>query len=286
MRTFSARLGLIAALATGCFANHSADEDAAVHEDDASVDDLDAAAPREDADLPPLRDGEVLSTDDAFIAPIRDAGVRPLGDAGPPGDRAGDAWSGYIEAFRTGPGSDHVRIVFDALPTPSGARSGVVVFGEGAPPPVATDPNVGYPPAGFGGSPSEGLEYRFDDAVVEVSRIRLSIDLGQLYETWCALQYPVERSPGSAEYACLPNAAYSAGDDGCSYLPDPGGEWIAVDCDRAALCGLMGGSVCSCTASECTAGSAGPASFDIHVTGDTATGTVDLRGPHNVYLSR
>jgi len=207
-------------------------------------------------------------------------------DGGPPGDGAGDAWSGYVESYAFASGSDAVRIVFDA-PTGAGSQTGTVYFGMGVPPPPATDPSVGYPPGVLVDSPysyvAEGFGYRFRDAIVSASRVQIQVELGSLWAEWCSLQAPIDRGDGM--YGCLPNTGFGAGPAGCWY-PDPmTGEDVPVDCGRLRLCGGFG-NACSCTATECTAASGGRVTFDFHVTGNDGTGTIEIGGAHNVYLTR
>jgi hypothetical protein len=280
MSRLDVSLALAAVLVTtGCFSNHTMDGDAGGGRDTGVF------GPRDDAGEVRPVDGGDPPRGDAASAPFRDAGVRPLGDAGPPGDRAGEVWTGYIESWSLPSGSDRVRIVFDSAPA-TGPRTGIVVFGEAAGPPPATDPNVGYPVGArldFGTPIVEGFEYHFDDGIVEPSRIRLAAHLGELYSTWCALQYPVPYDETGESFGCLPNSATISGDM-CAYQPFGMGDFIAIDCGRLALCQY--GAACACTASECVAAGGGLVPFDFHVTGDEATGTVDVGGLRNVYLTR
>jgi hypothetical protein len=260
----------------------------------------------DDVGVSPRSDGGTTTRDDGgYVAPdtgfhplvpdggFRDAGVHPAADVGPPGDGAGDTWTGYIEAFSFPSGSDAVRIVLDAQ-VGSAPRTGTVYFGVGAPPPPATDPNLGYPPGygarggpveggGPGGYIAEGFGYRFEGATVSASRVQIDVDLGSLWAEWCSLQYPIDLGGGA--YGCLPNTGFSSGDQGCSY-PDPvTREDIAIDCGRLALCDGFG-TACRCTATECAAASGGRVTFDFHVTGSDGTGTIGIGAPHNVYLTR
>lgn len=222
--------------------------------------------------------------DAVVIVPITDAGVHPLGDSGPSThDLAGDVWTGYVEAFTFPSGSDAVRIVFDSAPAGTTSTSGVVIFGEGTPPPPATDPNVGYPP-GVRSLPVvlvEGMPYPFTDASVSASRIQLTADASVVYERWCELQYPVPLAPGATSYGCLPNAGGFTVDGQCGYVDPATDTMHYVDCGRARLCAI--GGPCVCDASECHAHASSIGTFDFHVVGSDGAGTMD---GHTVYLTR
>lgn len=210
-------------------------------------------------------------------------------DAGPIGDRAGDVWEGYIEAYVFFSGSDRVRIVFDSA-TGDGPRTGIVVFGAGVPPPPATDPDIGYPPdvdwgsRGFAGEAWEGYEYPIADGSVDGARVRLRVPLGELWTDWCELQTSYPQDPSGTSYGCIPNTGGGTGPGGCYYNDPATGAPVAIDCAKFALCDL--GSVCRCDATGCTGGEAGSVSFDFHVMGDNGDGSVEIGGLRNVHLTR
>ena len=80
-----------------------------------------------------------------------DAGVAMSGqDAandGGVGLQGPTTWTGYVEGYQFPSGSNAIRLAF-AIDS-YGQVAGMVFFGDGPPPPPATDPNVGYPPVSF-----------------------------------------------------------------------------------------------------------------------------------------
>jgi hypothetical protein len=264
----------LTAAPSGCGQSHDTDDAGASAPHDAYATDLGPYVPPDTGREPTIPE-----------AGFGDAGVHPAADVGPPGDGAGDTWTGYVESCHFASGSDAIRIVLD-----SNGHSGTVYFGSGVAPPPATDPNVGYPP-GFTGSDfgagsyvAEGFGYRFDGAMVSASRVQLMVSLGSLWAEWCSLQYPIAQDASGDNYGCVPNTGFTSGSDGCSY-PDPTTHAdVPVDCGRLAMC--MPGNGCQCTATECSAPLGPIVTFDFHVTGTDGSGTVDLFGPHNVYLTR
>lgn len=219
-------------------------------------------------------------------AGFRDAGVHPAADVGTPGDGLGGTWTGYIEAYTFPSGSDAVRVVFD-----SSGTTGLVYFGDGDELPPATDPNVGYPPGlpvGLQGALdyiAEGHGYPFYGAVVSGARVQISVDRITLWSRWCSLQYPVAQGAGA--YGCAGESTSFGARDGYCYTVDPDtGEEIHEDCGRLALCGGVA-PACQCTATECFRTPLEiPVPFDFHVTGNEASGTVEIEGRHNVYFTR
>jgi len=104
-------------------------------------------------------------------------------------------WDGYAEAYTfMGDGSDHVRLTIAA------DGSGTLEVGNQPQVAPATDPNVGYPPAGVisglndstGGIPPiyEGFAYPMYSAQVQTDRVQVGIKPHDYYTSWCALQTP------------------------------------------------------------------------------------------------
>lgn len=155
------------------------------------------------------------------------------------------------------------------------------------------DGNFGYPSydvtaASRLGMPYEGhSRYAFEGAIVEPTRIRLRVALGQFWRDWCELQYPVPRAPGSLEYACAPDAAASAvpnADAGDCVYDDPVGGWTYTSCGRAALCADR--PVCACTSYSCEAATGAVVSIDFAIDGANGSGTIDVEGLHNMHVTR
>jgi hypothetical protein len=200
---------------------------------------------------------------------------------------AGDAslvgtWKGYVEAHTFSSGSDAVALVIT-----DGAPNGRIVFGQGTPPPPATDPDVGYPPgedAGFMSLPFEGFEHTLQEGNVSGDRVRFKVSTRELWKVWCALQTPFETDLGSGSYGCLPNWGYSTGPSGCEMQNPDTGESVQVDCGKLELCGMAG--VCECTASGCEAAQFADIAFDLDHVGNELDGSITLSGVKNVRLDK
>jgi len=165
------------------------------------------------------------------------------------------SWDGYLEAFEFASGSDRLRIVLDEH------GDGYVEFGDMPVYPAPTNPDVGYPegyeydifnvPSG----PIEGFRYTVRGATVEMRRIQLGTESGELFKAWCELQTPVldelNSTPDEQVYYCLPNTGGGQGPDEC-YMGDPADPlaYIIVDCGKLALCTFS--ASCTCTADGCT----------------------------------
>lgn len=156
------------------------------------------------------------------------------------------SWEGYTEASQLVFGSDRVRLRIDR------DGQGTVIFGESQTYPVATDPNVGYPPNEDQMQAvikliewRPGMQYPLHDAKVENKRIRFTLMQTDFYKTWCELQTPVETDQGGF-YSC------STG----GFSRDPSGvcstsRGEVIDCSKAMLC-IGVPRVCTCTETSCT----------------------------------
>lgn len=214
---------------------------------------------------------------------------------------ASQSWTGYVENHMFGSGSD--AIVLNFATDAKGVVKGTIVFGAGTPPPPPTDPNVGYPPAllnviypqvvgdGWASYLAEGYSYAFDGGSLAANRLRLTFDQWQLWAGWCALETPAPDGSGR----CAPEWEGTFGADGgtlaCSLINPGTDAMVPVDCSKYMLCGVGGNTgegVCACTKSACSVRTAGANSstFDIFLTGDTASGSAKLPpfGAANVHF--
>lgn len=146
--------------------------------------------------------------------------------------------------------------------------SGTITFGDAAPPPLATDPDVGYPieadtvsaDVGADGSvrpPVEGFSYDLTPTIIQRDlaasgidefdvftqgnaidgKLELSYLPTQVFASWCALQ---------TEASCPINAQLEHYDDGSCFV---GEERTPIDCLKASQCL---GEVCQCEGDFCT----------------------------------
>ena len=117
-------------------------------------------------------------------------------------------------------------------------------------------------------------------------RYRFTIDLGSLYDGWCALQTSYAQGAGATTYACLPNTVGGSDASGCYYEDPSTAAHVSVDCGKYALCAVQ--NVCSCDATGCVAAAGTQIPFDFHqIYGGTGWGSVRLAdGLHNIYLNQ
>jgi hypothetical protein len=174
-------------------------------------------------------------------------------------------YKGYVETFMFPDGSDTVTM---ALTFDSGTTvTGTVFFGDGPALPAPTDPTVGYPP-GYADSPTyqqvplEGFAFTALDGNYSAPRLRLQIQVTELWKKWCEIQttiYPMydEGVDGGCDhllgYGCLPAVGRPPGNfAGCEWASCSQGP-TPIDCGKYALCGGGApGSICSCTEASCT----------------------------------
>lgn len=189
-------------------------------------------------------------------------------------------WVGHIEKYPTIGESRAITVRFD---------TGVVVFGDGAPPPApATDPNGTYPPGysvgagGFANVPYDGFVYELSAGTVDGERVRFAISSNQLWQSWCALQTSYA-SDVSCE--CLPSWPIHLPGGGACYLEHPeSGASVPVGCARVGLCMWP---VCSCDASGCRARTSPTDHFDLERDGDELVGSYGgFLGKFEIRLTR
>jgi hypothetical protein len=213
---------------------------------------------------------------------------------GAPPDNAADAgmfrplvpgpttWTGYIDGYQFPSGSNAIR--FAVSVDANGRVTGMVVLGDGPPPPLATDPNVGYPPdflvlaenAPSGLYWAEGFAYSMSVATAAPWLLRFAIGNSELWSDWCAEQTPVDASG-----KCLPNrpGAHIIGTNGSPdqcYQQDPAnGRKTVVDCGKYEIC--INYPYCTCSTTACVSDPTGSwqAMFYLAIPDNTATGTVE-----------
>ena len=197
-------------------------------------------------------------------------------------------WTGYIDGYQFPSGSNAIRLALSV--DANGRVTGMVVFGDGPPPPPVSDPNVGYPPD-YLSWPSidqyyaEGFAYSFS-AISSPWVLHFAIDKNQLWSDWCARQTPVDASG-----TCLPNwqGAHDIGTNGAPdrcYQRNPAtGKDVIIDCGRYDLCLAP---VCTCSTTTCVYVDYGGSLFYLAIPGDTAYGNVYqlFQDSANVYFTR
>jgi len=203
-------------------------------------------------------------------------------------------WLGYIENFKLASGSDAVRITITSAS--SAQVCGKVVLGTASPLPPPTNPDVGYPPnygerfGGLGGDRrtidmTEGFPMTIINGTGTSERLTLNADWHQFWQSWCALQKPTCLENSDLCF-CVPRGPGGAAPGYC-YIEVDGGP-VEFECGKLALC--MSGA-CICTATTCRVEPSPALIFDVHVTGDKASGSVNFADNgrtefHNIYLTR
>ena len=188
-------------------------------------------------------------------------------------------WTGHVDGYQFPSGSNEIRLALSV--DANGRVSGMVVLGDGPPPPPATDPNVGYPPdysvlianAPLGVYWAEGFAYSIVSGEAAPWQLEFGISNNELWSDWCAAQTPVDGSS-----TCLSNwpgdriIGTNGSPDQC-YQQDPAnGRKTAVDCGKYDLCT---GFVCTCSTTACSSNSGPQAIFYLAIPVNTATGTVN-----------
>jgi hypothetical protein len=231
----------------------------------------------------------------------------------PAPDWLAGAWQGEFDTYALRSGSKAVRIQFTGAPGPNGL-CGTVTFGEGVPPPIATDPQA--PPPGENnlnyGQIIEGFAYEFiapgtapSDAGaparplgLEDQRVRFGITLNQVYKSWCNLQLAYWQvnpfkgnlsNPPTKLFRCAPEGAYAARPNGSSC--DSGFSVPGLSCTQNLYCFL---DVCECNANYaaaaelgCTVNPSDATEFDLSLAGTILSGNVALlAGGTGMHLTR
>jgi hypothetical protein len=207
-------------------------------------------------------------------------------------------WTGYVEDYQFPSGSNAIRLAF-AIDS-YGQVAGTVFFGDGSPPPPATDPNVGYPPVSFlvannnplGNYWAEWFGYSIALGTSSPPRLQFTVENYELWSGWCALQ--LITWVGGDSGTCLPNweggrIDYANGDPPQCYLRNPTNQQDTVlDCGKYDLC--ITDRVCLCSEIECVSGQmrGAEAAFDLVLANNIATGTVSgiVNDPANVHFTQ
>jgi hypothetical protein len=222
---------------------------------------------------------------------VEDAGLADAGgdaygavdaDAGSSLDPLLGTWQGYEEL---GP-----NIVLAFTKQANGAITGTVTYGQAAPPPPPTDPNVGYPP-GFPSQLGPPGPYRVDGfpyTALRVSfdgtRLQLQTNQNEAWKAWCELQTPTGDGWPCGQYGCIPNGSGMADftTNLCTVQDPVTGKTVTLDCGKWTLCHNPG--LCSCTATHCTADMSYPdTSLDLQLSGSHLDGSIT--GPGNVHFT-
>jgi len=211
-------------------------------------------------------------------------------DAGFPGDVLGlgevQSWTGYIENYQAARApTDVINLSFAS--DPNGVVVGSMTFGTGAPPPPATDPNVGYPP-GVGlpiGQPyiAVGFPYTMANGSLVGQRLRFNVRPAELWTGWCELQVPSDDGG-----FCVPNWGYSTTGDfhTCTMMNPVTHQTVAVDCAKLFLC-TPPAWVCTCSSTTCLPNFVnGDVSVDVTLADTTASGSLADEIDGNIHLTK
>jgi hypothetical protein len=217
----------------------------------------------------------------------------------PDGGMSLGTYDGYFENYQFRSGSDAVLMKL-AVASDGTTVSGVVVLGDGTPPPPPDQPNVGYPP-GYTSPPGvlEGYAYTALIGTLASDRLTLSIDPNEPWNEWCQIQTSYPDPGGFPPYNCIPPWCSESMGAGSGYgsctlqlCADGGGngKTIPIDCEQGTLCGLPANQgVCTCTKSGCSHPLSPVINFDMqvspmHLDGSTANLPM-ASGNVNVHLT-
>jgi hypothetical protein len=193
------------------------------------------------------------------------------------------SWTGWIENFQFGSGSDVIRL---KLETDDGGNvAGHVVFGEGTPPAPATDPAAWYPPGTTDDRLYEylyyieGSSYSILHGSLVRGRARFDVSGFELWSGWCALQAAL---PG---WELCGNFRASAANDTECFVYDDYGTLVPYACPRMYICSL---NVCLCSEAGCSADTTRALNtFDLNLAGDTINGSLSFKaGVRNVHFTQ
>ncbi|HEX6278184.1 MAG TPA: hypothetical protein VFZ53_34300 [Polyangiaceae bacterium] len=167
-------------------------------------------------------------------------------------------WSGAILDSSSEP-TESIRLSIVENDAGTGGVQGTFTWGEGDPPPPATDPSAPYPPGQsesgvLPGAPWPGFPYTIVGGAACDSAIQLSVSTREHYDSWCSLQEPIDNGP--LGFSCIRLGVSSGFDDDTCWTMDADGERLGEY--PLWLCGLCGGlvvsaSACACDASGCRA---------------------------------
>ena len=209
-------------------------------------------------------------------------------------------WDGYIQGTSI---SDQFSTFLLNITAANETRvCGTLTFGDRAPlvtlPPV-TDPNDVYPPATIRSQsrtiqgPFLGVPYTLINGQRNNQRMTFNVALSEVFKEWCSMQRVYGFRNGCSEFQCVPAgnmfsmpAPDTLATADCQTQVTENGPIMTVPCGRLALCSAMN-PFCVCNASQCVAKVSDGNSFDLTISGDTASG-VDGSGAvlfHRVYTT-
>lgn len=193
-------------------------------------------------------------------------------------------WDGYYQG--TGFSDEYATFHLNIM----GANAekglcGTIMFGTQTVPitiPPATDATADYPPAALNlgtnltrasSLPTPAFLYTILNGRIDGQRVRFDYAIGELFNSWCALQTSYARTADCMFYGCLPNWSAQGSTDpaGSCFLIDPNNQVHQYSCAQMGGCSLT--SMCDCDKTHCVGTTGyGRTSFDLVFNGDQATG--------------
>jgi hypothetical protein len=190
-------------------------------------------------------------------------------------------WQGNVLDFFFEP-MQEIHLSVRAEEGGAGGWVGELTFGTGDPPPTATDPDAPYPPGYMGGmagstgsgQPWPGLPYTVVRGAGCDSVFRVSVSASQTWQSWCAIQAPIDG--GEYGWGCmLLTGSYSSNQTTCQAQDGRGNVVAEYPAWKCELCGFRG--VCACSQAGCSYNPEPTHSFDLTL---SQSGDVDvLSGP-------
>jgi hypothetical protein len=171
------------------------------------------------------------------------------------GDPLVGVWEGNLVGYVFPSGS--TKIVLTFAKSTDGTYVAGIQFGEGPPPPPATDPSVGYPAGVTPATPpekhfyAEGFDYTANSLTISDSTITFDINLFTLWKDWCSLEPVIDWSPDlPGQFGCVSHWKWTSNPDGtCTETNPSTGELVPIDCGKLTLC--LVDRVCLCKTGGC-----------------------------------
>jgi hypothetical protein len=131
---------------------------------------------------------------------------------------------------------------------------------------------------------AQGFPYTIADGTLVGGRLRLTVQTGDLWTAWCAIETPVDGSG-----TCLPNwqGMSDAAGTMCAQLNPATNQYVPVDCGKFELCFFS--RICACDTTSCAVDLSygNRVTFDVILTDTDGSGSIaGLLMDRNVHLTR
>ncbi|HWZ92868.1 MAG TPA: hypothetical protein VNW92_28580 [Polyangiaceae bacterium] len=197
-------------------------------------------------------------------------------------------WQGYME--NEAAPWDQLKLVI-AGASIAGGVCGTLTVGTGPAPAPATDPNVGYYPAGepasYGGLPGvlPGYPMTLLKGTTDGARVRFTVAKVEPYRGWCQLQSGYQSTPNfGSSCSCIPPFTMLQGTPSdpskCTLFNATYPKGLPLDCGKAFQC-EPGQSLCICNATGCDAW---PTAADTDIDFDLRFTAASAEGSNTIFM--